>query len=78
MAEEAAQNFIKEVWGLQGTAYLVVGLRYYSRFVHSGWGGLVWDDAIMLAAVVSIVYPNLHQHCLLTPRVPSLYTPQNR
>ncbi|KAI0175524.1 hypothetical protein GGR52DRAFT_316249 [Hypoxylon sp. FL1284] len=48
----AAQAFIQEVWGLQGTSYLVVALRYYSRFSHLGWRGLQWDDAIMLFAVL--------------------------
>ncbi|KAI1759234.1 hypothetical protein GGR53DRAFT_166490 [Hypoxylon sp. FL1150] len=51
MADEA-QAFIKEVWGLQGAAYLVVGLRYYSRFVNMGWRGLAWDDFIMLLAIL--------------------------
>lgn len=50
---DAAQAFVQEVWGLQGTAYLVVCLRYYSRFTHLGWRGLSWDDAIMFFAVVS-------------------------
>ncbi|KAK6948123.1 hypothetical protein Daesc_009887 [Daldinia eschscholtzii] len=46
------QAFIREVWGLQGTAYLVVALRYYSRFSIMGWHSLAWDDAIMFLAVV--------------------------
>ncbi|KAI1773934.1 hypothetical protein F4818DRAFT_442689 [Hypoxylon cercidicola] len=50
---ESAEAFVKEVWGLQGTAYLVIGLRYYSRFANLGWRGLSWDDAIMLFSVVS-------------------------
>ncbi|KAI0842790.1 hypothetical protein F5Y06DRAFT_291786 [Hypoxylon sp. FL0890] len=46
------EAFIQEVWGLQGTAYLVVALRYYNRFSTLGWHSLAWDDAIMLLAVV--------------------------
>ncbi|KAI1477703.1 hypothetical protein F4774DRAFT_189112 [Daldinia eschscholtzii] len=46
------QAFIREVWGLQGTTYLVVALRYYSRFSIMGWRSLAWDDAIMFLAVV--------------------------
>ncbi|KAI0135943.1 hypothetical protein F4776DRAFT_671124 [Hypoxylon sp. NC0597] len=44
--------FIQEVWGLQGTAYLVVALRYYNRISTLGWRSLASDDAIMLLAVV--------------------------
>lgn len=48
----SAQEFIKEVWGLQGTAYVVLGLRYYSRIKTAGWTGLAWDDLCMLLATV--------------------------
>lgn len=47
------QKFISEVWGLQGTAYVVVALRYYSRFTVLGWRCLAWDDILMLLAIVS-------------------------
>ena len=50
--EAAANRFISEVWGLQGTAYIVVALRYYSRISTLGWSKLAWDDFIMLLAVV--------------------------
>ncbi|KAK2036530.1 hypothetical protein LZ31DRAFT_561071 [Colletotrichum somersetense] len=53
MSDEA-NRFIQEVWGLQGTAYLVVGLRYYSRASSLGWRNFSWDDAIM--AVATLVY----------------------
>ncbi|KAI0850376.1 hypothetical protein F5Y00DRAFT_260674 [Daldinia vernicosa] len=52
MPSESEQAFIREVWGLQGTAYLIVALRYYSRFSILGWQSLAWDDAIMFLAVV--------------------------
>ncbi|OTA97872.1 hypothetical protein M434DRAFT_64830 [Hypoxylon sp. CO27-5] len=50
MSSEEA--FIQEVWGLQGTAYLVVALRYYHRISSLGWRSLASDDAIMLLATV--------------------------
>ncbi len=50
--EAAANRFISEVWGLQGAAYIVVALRYYSRISTLGWSKLAWDDSIMLLAVV--------------------------
>ncbi len=50
--QAAANKFITEVWGLQGAAYLVVCLRYYSRISTLGWRKLAWDDFIMLLAVV--------------------------
>ncbi|KAI8958588.1 hypothetical protein F5Y11DRAFT_351403 [Daldinia sp. FL1419] len=52
MPSETEQAFIREVWGLQGTAYLVVALRFYSRFSILGWNSLAWDDGIMLLAIV--------------------------
>ncbi|KAI1142641.1 hypothetical protein F5Y05DRAFT_420553 [Hypoxylon sp. FL0543] len=48
--EETA--FTQEVWGLQGTAYLVVALRYYNRISTLGWRSLASDDAIMFLAVI--------------------------
>lgn len=50
--QAAANSFIQEVWGLQGVAYLVVGLRYYSQFTSFG-RRLQWDDILMLLATVS-------------------------
>lgn len=52
--QAAANSFIQEVWGLQGVAYLVVGLRYYSQFTSFG-RRLQWDDVLMLLATVSQV-----------------------
>lgn len=60
MSAAAAQAFISEVWGLQGTAYLVVALRYYSRITKFGWGVLGWEDFFMLLATVSNDIPELH------------------
>lgn len=53
MSAAEAQRFIREVWGLQGAAYVVVGLRYYSRIQTLGWRKFSWDDALMGLAVVS-------------------------
>ncbi|KAK2007305.1 hypothetical protein LZ32DRAFT_695486 [Colletotrichum eremochloae] len=53
MSDEA-NRFIQEVWGLQGTAYLVVGLRYYSRTSTLGWQNLGWDDFLM--GIATLVY----------------------
>ncbi|KAK3687197.1 hypothetical protein B0T22DRAFT_497754 [Podospora appendiculata] len=50
--EEEARRFIREVWGLQGTAYVVVGLRYYSRIHTLGWRKLAPDDVLMLMATI--------------------------
>ncbi|KAK0645455.1 hypothetical protein B0T16DRAFT_314222, partial [Cercophora newfieldiana] len=49
---EEANRFIREVWGLQGAAYLVVGLRYFSRIHSMGWRKLAWDDALMFLAIL--------------------------
>ncbi|KAK6218448.1 hypothetical protein QIS74_06328 [Colletotrichum tabaci] len=49
-----ADRFIREVWGLQGVAYLVVGLRYYSRISTLGWQKFAWDDALM--GLATLVY----------------------
>ncbi|KAJ0149024.1 hypothetical protein CTA2_603, partial [Colletotrichum tanaceti] len=47
-----AENFIREVWGLQGVAYIIVGLRYYSRISTLGWQKFAWDDALMVLATI--------------------------
>ncbi|KUI65764.1 hypothetical protein VM1G_02258 [Cytospora mali] len=47
-----AQEFINEVWGLQGVAYLVLVLRYYSRLVTLGWRKFALDDLIIAVATV--------------------------
>ncbi|KAF6831647.1 integral membrane protein pth11-like protein [Colletotrichum musicola] len=52
MSAAEAQRFIREVWGLQGAAYLVVGLRYYGRAQTLGWRKFSWDDALMGVAVL--------------------------
>ncbi|KAI1101463.1 hypothetical protein F4804DRAFT_347672 [Jackrogersella minutella] len=52
MAHETEQDFIREVWGLQGAAYLVVILRYYNRIATLGWRCLAWDDTIMFVATM--------------------------
>jgi len=35
--EEESNRFIREVLGLQGAAYLVIGLRYFYRIHSMGW-----------------------------------------
>ncbi|KAJ0297656.1 hypothetical protein COL5a_004809 [Colletotrichum fioriniae] len=52
MSAAEANAFIQEVWGLQGAAYLVVGLRYYSRASTLGWRKFAWDDALMFLAIL--------------------------
>ncbi|KAI0594063.1 hypothetical protein F4775DRAFT_575117 [Biscogniauxia sp. FL1348] len=51
-ADHQARLFIQEVWGLQGTAYLFVGLRYYSKLSTAGVHSLAWDDFLMFLAVL--------------------------
>lgn len=61
MSASELTEFISEVWGLQGTAYCVVALRYYARITKSGWKSLAWDDALMLLATV-----RLHQWYIIS------------
>ncbi|RFN49049.1 integral membrane protein pth11-like protein [Fusarium flagelliforme] len=49
--QAAANAFIQEVWGLQGAAYFIVGLRYYSQFTSFG-RRFQWDDVLMLLATL--------------------------
>lgn len=66
--QAAANAFIQEVWGLQGAAYFIVGLRYYSQF--SSFGRRIqWDDILMLLATVSQSSFQLYR-ATLTTRVP--------
>ncbi|KAI1390336.1 uncharacterized protein F4822DRAFT_401579 [Hypoxylon trugodes] len=53
MSDSEAKAFIQEVWGLQGTAYFVVGLRYYTKLKIMGWHKFSWDDFIMFLAVLT-------------------------
>ncbi len=53
MSEAVANAFIREVWGLQGVAYLVVALRCYSRISANGIRGTSGDDILMYFATVS-------------------------
>lgn len=55
---ETENGFIRELWGLQGAAYLVVGLRYFSRIHSEGWSKLAWDDALMFMATVRTLRSN--------------------
>ncbi|KAI1802410.1 hypothetical protein F4811DRAFT_573079 [Daldinia bambusicola] len=52
MHQESEQAFTREVWGLQGASYIVIALRYYSKYSIMGWHGLAWDDALMLVATL--------------------------
>jgi len=45
--------FIREVWGLTGTAIVFVFIRYYARLKAAGFKGLTADDYLMLPATVS-------------------------
>ena len=60
MSERAAQNFIQEVWGLQGAAYLVVCVRYYYQISNKGLRSISGDDVLMFIATVSMDLPPLH------------------
>ena len=51
--QEAANAFIREVWGLQGAAYLVLGVRYYYQFSNFRQRGIHADDLVMFVATVS-------------------------
>ncbi|KAK8138116.1 hypothetical protein PG984_001496 [Apiospora sp. TS-2023a] len=44
--------FIREVWGLTGTAIVFVFIRYYARLKAVGFKGLTADDYLMLPATV--------------------------
>lgn len=50
---EEARRFVIECWSLQGVAYVVIGLRYFSRIRQVGWRKLALDDFFMLLALVS-------------------------
>ncbi|KAL7628549.1 hypothetical protein AAE478_000064 [Parahypoxylon ruwenzoriense] len=65
MRRDPQQAFIQEVWGLQGTAYFVVALRYYSRLATLGWRNLAWDDAIMAIAIVVYTAESLMAYIFL-------------
>lgn len=59
MSEEQAQDFIQEVWGLQGAAYLVVCVRYYHQISTYGLRSVSGDDFLMFTATVSKNSPYL-------------------
>ncbi|KAL0471334.1 hypothetical protein QR685DRAFT_551955 [Neurospora intermedia] len=48
---EEARRFVIECWSLQGVAYVVIGLRYFSRIRQVGWRKLALDDFFMLLAL---------------------------
>lgn len=50
--EREGRLFIREVWGLTGTAIVFVFLRYYARLKAVGLKGLTADDYLMLPATV--------------------------
>ena len=54
-AQEAeGEAFIREVWGLTGTAIVFVFLRYYARIRAVGFKGLTSDDYLMFPATVRL------------------------
>ncbi|KAI1465825.1 uncharacterized protein F4812DRAFT_461514 [Daldinia caldariorum] len=65
MHTETEQAFIREVWALQGTSYIVVALRYYSKFSILGWQSLAWDDAMMLLATVFYTAESVMAYCVV-------------
>lgn len=54
-AEKAANDFIREVWGLQGAGYAVLGLRFVTHFLFAR--PFAWDDFLMILATVSFERP---------------------
>ncbi|KAK8050067.1 hypothetical protein PG994_011797 [Apiospora phragmitis] len=50
--EREGELFIREVWGLTGTAIFFVFLRYYARLKAVGLKGLTADDYLMFPATV--------------------------
>lgn len=54
-----AARFVREAWGLQGAAYIVVILRYFSRIRQLGWRKLALDDFFMFGALVGLSFPPL-------------------
>ncbi|KAK4148604.1 hypothetical protein C8A00DRAFT_38820 [Chaetomidium leptoderma] len=63
--EEGVSNFLRELWALQGTVYLVVALRYISRIRTAGWDNLAWDDAVMALATIVQTFAFLAAHFLV-------------
>ncbi|KAB5566909.1 hypothetical protein GE09DRAFT_1219166 [Coniochaeta sp. 2T2.1] len=52
MGANAVEEFLIELWVLQGVAFLVVVLRTVSRVRMIGWKNLSWDDLLMALATV--------------------------
>lgn len=50
--EDAAKAFIREVWGLQGAAYVILGIRYFAQVTFKR--RVAWDDLFMVLATVSL------------------------
>ncbi|KAK5658179.1 hypothetical protein OQA88_2152 [Cercophora sp. LCS_1] len=63
--EGEAERFILEVWILQGTAYLMVGLRYFNRIHSMGFSGLTWDDLLMLFATLTYTAESVMAHLVV-------------
>ncbi|KAK4205414.1 hypothetical protein QBC40DRAFT_320139 [Triangularia verruculosa] len=64
--EDAVRKFLRELWFLQGTAYLIVILRYVSRVRTVGLEGLSWDDIIMAFTTVVYTGESVAAHILVT------------
>ena len=50
--EDAANAFIREVWGLQGAAYAILGIRYFAQVTFKR--RVAWDDLFMVLATVNL------------------------
>ncbi|EGO59999.1 hypothetical protein NEUTE1DRAFT_80603 [Neurospora tetrasperma FGSC 2508] len=61
-----AARFVREAWGLQGAAYIVVILRYFSRIRQLGWRKLALDDFLMFAALITYTAETTVAHVLVT------------
>ncbi|KAJ4367256.1 hypothetical protein N0V85_009139 [Neurospora sp. IMI 360204] len=59
-------RFVREAWGLQFAAYIVVILRYFSRIRQLGWRKLALDDFFMFAALLTYTAETMAAYFLVT------------
>ncbi|KAK1775747.1 hypothetical protein QBC45DRAFT_382719 [Copromyces sp. CBS 386.78] len=64
-AQREATRFLKECWSLQAVAYIVVGLRYFSRIRQLGWGKLAVDDGLMFLALLVYTAETVMAHLVV-------------
>ncbi|KAK3947609.1 hypothetical protein QBC32DRAFT_270442 [Pseudoneurospora amorphoporcata] len=64
-AHTESARFLKECWSLQAVAYMVVGLRYFSRIRQLGWGKLAMDDGLMFLALLVYTAETVMAHLVV-------------